>query len=128
MADPNKLRKVPTFNPRVATPKAMAPGEPQMLTVRAATATLPDGKGGTYESARVVYDLADTPIPADRFVTVPMTADLVLAIKTGDLIEETPSPGLAMTRLSAEFGGGITRQADVDPATDAQGNPVSPSG
>jgi hypothetical protein len=105
MADPSKLRRVPTFNPRAASPRATAQAEPQMLTVKAAMATLPDGKGGTYESPVVVYDVMDTPIPGDRFVTVPLTADLVLAIKTGDLIEQTPSPGMTAAKLPAEFGG-----------------------
>jgi hypothetical protein len=109
MADPNKLRRVPTFNPRAASPRATAPGEPQMLTVKANVVTLPDGKGGSYESPAVVYDMADSPIPADRFVTIPMTADLVLAIKTGDLIEEAPSPGMEAAKLSAEFGGGVQK-------------------
>jgi hypothetical protein len=117
MADPNKLRKVPTFNPRPATKSAMSPGEPKTLTVKAAVDTITNTDGSTRESPRVVYDSNDMPIPHEDFAQVLMTADLVLAIQTGDLIEaqvEQPEGGpgvdLSKVKLSAEFGGQPTEE------------------
>jgi hypothetical protein len=113
MADPNKLRKVPTFNPRAATAAAMAPAEPKTLTVKAKVDTITNPDGSTRESPRMVYDSTDNPIPHDVFATVLMTADLVLAIQTGDL-EEADSgtgdegegtPAIKDIKLSADFGG-----------------------
>lgn len=109
MADPNKLRKIPTFNPRAATAAAMTPAEPAMLTVKAKVDTITNANGSTRESPRVVYDSTDTPIPHDQFATVLLTADLVLAIQTGDLEEADAGTGdtssLSKVKLSADFGG-----------------------
>jgi hypothetical protein len=118
MADPNKIRSVPTFNPRPATAQAMAPAEPKMITVKAAVDTITAPNGETYESPRVVYDMADVPIPHDAFVTTPMTASLVLAIMSGDVIQADEgnidggegTPALSKLALPAEFGGRPTEE------------------
>jgi len=102
-------RNSPTMNQQPATPRAMAPAEPQMLTVKAAVDTLKDSNGQDYESPRVVYDIQDMPIPHDRFVTTPLTASLVLAIKAGDLEEADEGTGdvvrITDKTMPAEFGG-----------------------
>jgi hypothetical protein len=117
MADPNTLRKVPTHNPRAATPRAMAQSEPQMVTVKAIVDTLTATNGETYESPRVVYDMADNPIPHDVFVTTPLTASLVLAIKAGDIEEADEGTG-DTTRVKggmpAEFGGRLTEEVQQE--------------
>jgi hypothetical protein len=123
MADPNKLRKVPTFNPQAATARAMAPAEPQMVTVKAKVDTVTNLDGSTYESPRVVYDLMDTMIPHDVFVDTPLTASITLAILSGDLEQadtgtgdegapegRAPAPDFSKMHLPAEFGGRLTEE------------------
>jgi hypothetical protein len=112
MADPNTLRKVPTFNPRPASAAAMARPEQKMLTVKAKVDTRQDKNGNEYQSPRVVYDDTDQPIPHMEFATVPLTVSLVLALKAGDLIEAEPTPGLEEGTLPAEFGGRLTAKTN----------------
>lgn len=40
----------------------------------------------------MVYDDSGNAIPGDQFVTVPVSATLVLAVKAGDLEEQEPAP------------------------------------
>jgi hypothetical protein len=98
-------RNAPTLNQRPATKETLAETEALMLSVKAATDTFQDKEGNDYESPRVVYDINDMPIPHDRFVVTPLTANLVLAIKAGDLIESEVTPGLEPGKMPAEFGG-----------------------
>jgi hypothetical protein len=120
MANPNMLRKIPTFNPRAATPAAMAQVEPQTVTVKATVDTITNPDGSTRESPRVVYDSNDMPIPHDAFATVMLTADLTIAILAGDLEEAdsgtgdegegTPAVVKEGARLPADFGGQPTAE------------------
>jgi hypothetical protein len=116
---------VPTFNPRAATPRAMAPHDPPMLTVKAVVDQVTGTDGVTYESPRVVYDIQDMPIPHEDFVTTPLTSSLVLAIMAGDLEEMEPTPAIARMRLPAEFGGRLKARATDEPQPE-QPPPVLP--
>ena len=102
-------RNAPTLNQRPATPRAVAQVEPQMLTVKAVVDQRTDSNGQTYDSPRVVYDINDMPIPHEDFVTTPLTASLVLAIKAGDLIENEATPGME-SGMPSEFGGRPTEE------------------
>jgi len=126
MADPSRLRKVPTFNPRAASPRAMAPHDPQMLTVKAVVDQITGTDGVTYESPRVVYDIQDMPIPHEDFVTTPLTSSLVLAIMAGDLVEMEPNPAIARMRLPAEFGGRRVAKEETQEDGPEQPQPPQP--
>lgn len=102
-------RPTPTLNQRAATPRAMAQTEPLMLTVKAKVDKLTDKDGNEYDSPRVVYDIQDSPIPHDVFVTTPLTATLVLAIKAGD-VEEADEGTITDKTLPTEFGGRLTEE------------------
>ena len=86
-----RLRAVPTFNPLPPSPRTLAPTQPQTLTVKAVVDTIQDTSGNDVQVPRIVYDMADTPIPHENFVTTPLTASLVLAIQQGDVVEEEPT-------------------------------------
>jgi hypothetical protein len=111
-------RNSPTLNQQPATPRALAPTEPLMLTVKAVVDTKQDSTGQTYESPRMVYDIQDNPIPHDHFVTTPLTATLVLAIKSGDVEEADEGTGdqqsLKQGGMPTEFGGRLTEDKQKD--------------
>lgn len=56
------------------------------------------------KNGAIVYDFTGAPIPGDQFVTVPMSASLVNAVRAGDLeeMEEDKPRRSTAKRRSAE--------------------------
>lgn len=69
------------------TPKQFT-GNPRGVPVQSPPRTMTVQANGDV----VVYDFAGNQIPGDRYVTVPLSAHLVLAVMQGDLLEQETIP------------------------------------